>query len=402
MTDNGAGRHLEELGGLVRTLQIRILAQHVVKLSSPHPRYLVGAGKAEELKAEAVELEADCIVFDDDLSPSQQRNWERLTGIAVIDRHEVILDIFAARASTREATLQVGLARMEYSLPRLTRAWTHLSRQHGGARGTRGEGETQLEMDRRVVLQKISRMKHELERVRSQRDTRRRRREEHDVPTGSVVGYTNAGKSSLLNALSGANVLVEDKLFATLDPTTRKVSLGEGREVLLTDTVGFIRQLPHDLVMAFKSTLEETVLSDFLLIVLDLSSPEIATHYATTMTVLEELGVRDKPTITVFNKIDSADDALYARELESRVTGGVYVSAKTGEGLDTLIAAIDAMASSRSHSLRFALPGGRYDLLALLHRTGKILGTRYEDDLIFVSALVPDRTRNLLAAYIDA
>lgn len=377
-----------------------VVGEHVVKLASVHPRYLVGSGKAEELSAEAEELEADCIVFDEDLSPSQQRNWEKLTGIAVIDRHEVILDIFAARASTREATLQVGLARMEYSLPRLTRAWTHLSRQHGGARGTRGEGETQLEIDRRVVLQKITRMKREIEQVRSQRDTRRKRRNDHAVPSGSVVGYTNAGKSSLLNALSGSSVLVEDKLFATLDPTTRKVALGEGREVLLTDTVGFIRRLPHDLVMAFKSTLEETVLSDFLINVLDLSSPEVADHYATTMSVLEELGVSEKPMITVFNKIDRAGDALYAAELEERIPDAVHISVKTGDGLSDLLAAIDHLVSRDSRSLEFLLPGERYDLVALLHRTGKILRTSYEGDRILISALVPDRTRNLLAAYI--
>jgi len=392
--------HLEELKGLVGTLDFEVRDASIVKVASPRPRYLVGSGKAEEIASKARDLSTECIVFDDELSPSQQRNWEQLTGLAVIDRHEVILEIFAARASTREAALQVGLARMEYSLPRLTRAWTHLSRQHGGARGTRGEGETQLEMDRRVVLRKIGRLKGELERMKGQRDLRRRRRAVRSLPVGSVVGYTNAGKSSLLNVLSGSNVLTEDKLFATLDPTTRKVSLRDGREVLLTDTVGFIRKLPHDLVMAFRSTLEETVLSDFLINVLDLSNSEVEEHQHATLAVLEELGARDKPIITVFNKIDRAHDTWYANHLQEVHPDAVYVSAKTGQGMDDLIAAIARLLSQDSRPLAFALPSSRHDLLALLHRTGTILETNYEDGHILVSAQVPDRTRNLLAEYI--
>ena len=229
-------------------------------------------------------MEADCSIFDDDISPSQQRNWEALSELCVIDRREVILDIFTARANTREAVLQVGLARMEYSLPRLTRAWTHLSRQRGGARGNRGEGETQLEVDRRIVLRKINRMKKELIKVKSNRATMRRLRTSIPEPTASLVGYTNAGKSSLLNALSGTDVFVENKLFATLDTTARKISPEGGKQFLLTDIVGFIRKLPHSLVETFKSTLEETHYADFLLLLLDASSPEVIHHYETTMT----------------------------------------------------------------------------------------------------------------------
>lgn len=393
--------HLEELKGLVRTLDFEVSSESIVKIDEPRPRYLVGSGKAEEIARTARELRADCIVFDDELSPSQQRNWERLAGCAVIDRHEVILEIFAARASTREAALQVGLARMEYSLPRLTRAWTHLSRQHGGARGTRGEGETQLEVDRRVVLQKISKFKTELDRVERQRNLRRRRRTLHAIPVGSVVGYTNAGKSSLLNLLSGSSVLTENKLFATLDPTTRKVSLKDGREVLLTDTVGFIRKLPHDLVMAFRSTLEETVLSDFLVNVLDLSNPEVEQHYEATLAVLDELGARDKPTITVFNKVDRTIDPWHASRLRAELPEAIYVSAKTGEGMAELVTAIAQLLADKSPALEFALPGDRHDLVALLHRTGRILSEAYEDGRILVSAQVSDRTRNLLADYLS-
>ncbi len=401
MTQAACVEHLDELKGLVRTLDFEVSSGSIVKIDEPRPRYLVGSGKAEEIAQTARELRADCIVFDDELSPSQQRNWERLAGCAVIDRHEVILEIFAARASTREAALQVGLARMEYSLPRLTRAWTHLSRQHGGARGTRGEGETQLEIDRRVVLQKISKFKSELDRVERQRDLRRRRRTLHAIPVGSVVGYTNAGKSSLLNRLSGSNVLTENKLFATLDPTTRKVSLKDGREVLLTDTVGFIRKLPHDLVMAFRSTLEETVLSDFLVNVLDLSNPEVEQHYRATLAVLDELGAKGKPTITVFNKVDRTIDPWHAGRLRAELPDAVYVSAKTGEGIEELVAAIGRLLADDSPALEFALPGDRHDLVALLHRTGRILSEAYEDGRILVSAQVSDRTKNLLADYLS-
>lgn len=400
-TASASAEHLRELEGLVRTLKIEVRDSFIVKIETPRSRYLVGSGKAQEIVGKAREVGADCIVFDDDLSPTQQRNWEQLSGRAVIDRHEVILEIFASRASTREATLQVGLARMEYSLPRLTRAWTHLSRQRGGARGTRGEGETQLEMDRRVVLQKISRMRGELEQLREQRELRRRRRQTHSIPVGSIVGYTNAGKSSLLNVLAGSSVLAEDKLFATLDPTTRKVSLRDGREVLLTDTVGFIRKLPHDLVMAFRSTLEETVLSDFLINVLDLSSGEVEQHYLATLSVLDEIGARDKPIITVFNKIDNVHETLYANHLQETHPDAVYVSAKTGAGIDALVAAIGRLLAQNAPALNFALPGDRHDLVALLHRTGRILWKNYEDGQILVSAQVSDRTKNLLARYIS-
>ncbi len=392
--------HSSELSGLVRTMGLEVRDALIVRLVEPHPRLLLGKGKAEEITQRAKELEADCIIFDDDLAPSQQRNWEEMSGLAVIDRHEVILEIFAARAATREAALQVGLARLEYSLPRLTRAWTHLSRQRGGARGTRGEGETQLELDRRLVVRKIARLKREIELVREQRTTRRRRREGGELPTGSIVGYTNAGKSSLLNVLSGANVLVEDKLFATLDPTTRRVRLGDGNEVLLTDTVGFIRRLPHDLIVAFKATLEETLLSDFLVHVLDASSPEVQEHYATTVAVLEELGVGTKPIITVFNKIDAAGDGLSFAALRSRLSDSIELSARTGEGLEQLKGSIARLHAAGHPVVRVALPDSRHDLVALIHRTGKILATEYEDNLIRIAAQVPERTRSLLEPFL--
>ena len=274
-SEHEAREHLEELAELVKNIDVPVIGEELVKLKLVSSRYLIGSGKAEEI-AERVKAEnADCLVFDCDLSPSQQRNWERLTKVCVIDRQEVILDIFAGRASTREAVLQVQLARLQYSLPRLTRAWTHLSRQRGGAKGTRGEGEKQIEADRRMVQQRITSLRKELEVVQQQRSTQRKSRDRQNVPHAAIVGYTNAGKSSLLNCISGSAVLTEDKLFATLDPTTRRITLPNNIPLLLTDTVGFVRKLPHSLVESFKSTLEEAVLADFLVLVLDISSPHL-------------------------------------------------------------------------------------------------------------------------------
>jgi len=250
---------LAELDSLVDTLGIPVIDRLLVRVQEPNPRYFVGSGKAEEIFERAKQLEVDVIIFDNGLSPAQQRNWEALTGLAVIEREEVILDIFARRARTKEARLQVGLARMEYSLPRLTRAWGHLSRQGGGL-GGKGEGETQLETDRRLVRAQIDRFKSDLELVRLRRATQRKQRERLPLPSAAIVGYTNVGKSALLKRLTGAQVLVEDKLFATLDTTTRRVILPSGQILLLTDTVGFIRNLPHRLIEAFKATLEEAVL----------------------------------------------------------------------------------------------------------------------------------------------
>ena len=284
---------LEELDSLVDTLDIPVIDRLLVKVQERNPRYFVGTGKAEEIFERAKELEIDVIIFDNGLSPAQQRNWEALTGMAVIDREEVILEIFARRARTKEARLQVDLARMEYSLPRLTRAWGHLSRQGGGL-GGKGEGETQLETDRRLVRAQIDHLKSDLKLVRLRRATQRKQRERLPLPSAAIVGYTNVGKSALLNKLTGAQVLVEDKLFATLDTTTRRVILPSGQSLLLTDTVGFVRNLPHRLIEAFKATLEEAVLSDFLIHVLDASHPRVFDFYQTTIRVLGELGADEK------------------------------------------------------------------------------------------------------------
>jgi len=400
--NGAAAKSLDELESLVRNIDLVPLRKTLVKLKGSSARYVLGTGKAEEIRALAEELDAGIIVFDNPLTPSQQRNWEELTGRCVIDRNEVILEIFADRALTREAQLQVELARMEYSLPRLTRAWTHLSRQRGGARGNKGSGETQLELDRRKILEKIVRAKKELKKVRAQRNTRRARRRRSEIPSVSIVGYTNAGKSSLLKSLTGNEVLVADKLFATLDPTTRRLALPSGGEALLTDTVGFIRNLPHALVDAFKSTLEETLLADLLLHVVDASDPDAAAQAKVTREVLDQIGVEGKPVVTVLNKIDAAADSIHAPMDDQAFGGAVRVSAVTGEGLGELLSRIDEILGSADRKVRYSIPASRHDLVAMLHRGGRILSEEYTDAGVEIVAQVNGRLRGLLEAYEDA
>jgi len=387
-----------ELRGLLANLEVSVAEELIVTLREPSPRYLVGDGKADEITRKAVDAEADFIVFDDDLSPSQQRNWENLTGLCVIDRQEVILEIFADRAQTKEAVLQVGLARLEYSLPRLTRAWSHLSRQRGGRKGTKGEGETQLEIDRRIVERKISRFRKELKAVKASRATQRKQRTGVPMPTGAIVGYTNAGKSSLLNALTGSAVYACDKLFATLDPTTRRVSLPGGREVLLTDTVGFVRKLPHTLIEAFKAPLEETVLADFLINVVDISSPEAGHHYEATCAVLREIGAGDKRMITVWNKMDLVSETTEVSPLP-RIEG-IPVSAASGRGIDRLLSEIERITAPSDTATRFLLPFSRFDILALLRRSGTVLSEEFDGESVMVEALVTEKTRSMLRRYV--
>jgi len=378
---------LVELNSLVDTLGIPVLDSLLVRVQEPNPRYFVGSGKAEEIFEHAQQLEADVIVFDNELSPAQQRNWEAMTGLAVIDREEVILDIFAQRAQTKEARLQVDLARMEYSLPRLTRAWRHLGRQGGGL-GGKGEGETQLETDRRLIRMHIDRLKEDLELVRLRRATQRKQRERLPLPNAAIVGYTNVGKSALLKKLTGAQVLVENKLFATLDTTTRRVDLPSGQGLLLTDTVGFVRNLPHRLIEAFKATLEEAVLSDFLIHVLDASHPRVYDFYQTTIRVLGELGADAKKMITVLNKVDLIADESTLHALRLHFPDGAFVSVRSGEGLKELRHRMADLLADRVSKVELALPLTRTDLLSLLHRTSHVLSARYENSHVIVVASV--------------
>lgn len=390
MARGEGARLLDELAELVETLEIPVLDTCVVNVNQPQAHFLVGSGQAKRILDRAREQNLDVIVFDDELTPAQQRNWEKASGICVIDRQEVILDIFAQRAQTREAVLQVGLARMVYSLPRLKRAWTHLSRQRGGG-GTvvRGQGETQLESDRRLVQDRISRLKKELATVVKQRDTQRKRRLKHAVPTVAIVGYTNAGKSSLLNRLTGASVLAEDKLFATLDPTTRQLSLPNGQTILATDTVGFLRRLPHNLIDAFRATLEEAVVSDLLVHVIDLSNPEAESHHATTLEVLKELGADTKKIITVFNKTDRADDEQQIHTLRLLHPDACFVSARTGDGLPDLLGKMEGALGDRAQTLNLLIPHSRYDLISRLHRTGCVRDQTTRDEGVFIRGRIP-------------
>ena len=397
---------LDELGELVRTLGIEVIGSELVYAREHTARYLIGSGKTVELTARAKELKADCIVWDNELSPAQQRAWESEGDICVIDRHEVILDIFNMRARTREARLQVELARLEYSLPRLTRMWAHLDRQGGGAGGgkggagaARGEGETQLEVDRRLAHQRLDRVKAELDDVRRVRDTMRKERSRVPVPHAAIVGYTNAGKSSLLNKLTASDVLAENKLFATLDTTTRKMELPDGQHMLVTDTVGFVRNLPHDLVQSFRATLEEAVMADFLIHVVDASSHEAEKFHQTTTQVLGELGAGEKRVLLVLNKIDLVDDDRLM-ELRRAFPDAVAVSVKTGQGIDDLHHKLHDFMIDRVVRLDLDLPLDRMDLVALAHQEGKVVTEDYETGRAKIQIVVPKRFENRFAAFL--
>jgi GTP-binding protein HflX len=392
---------LEELEELVDTLGIPVIERRLVHHRENHAHLLIGSGKADELVACVKENKLDVIVFDNELSPSQQRNWETLAGVTVIDRQEVILDIFARRAQTREARLQVELAQLEYSLPRLTRAWGHLVRQGGGI-GARGEGETQLEQDKRRIRNAIDRCKRDLEQVRQSRATQRKDRKRAPVPNAAIVGYTNSGKSSLLRRLTGASVLIEDKLFATLDTTTRKIALPSKQPLLLTDTVGFVRKLPHRLVEAFNATLEEAALSDFLIHLLDASQPEALEFYNTTMRVLTELGADERRMLVVLNKIDKVADPAALAGLRRNFPEGIFISVYTGEGLPALVERIDEMTSEGSVALTLRIPQSEGALLARIHRHGKVLQTAYEEDAVRLVAVLPARLAEACAAFIQS
>ena len=393
---------LEELAELVTTLGIAICHRQQLAIRKPQAKFLVGSGQATRLIDEARAHNCDVIVFDNELTPAQQRNWEQSADdkILVIDRQEVILDIFGKRARTREAVLQVELARMEYNMPRLKRAWTHLSRQRGGGAMQRDAGETQLELDQRMVRTRIARLKRELQEVVKHRHLQRKRRMTVPVPTCAIVGYTNAGKSSLLNALTDSAILAEDKLFATLDPTSRRCSLPGGQPLVVTDTVGFVRTLPHRLVDAFKATLEEAVVSNFLIHVLDCNSPDVEAHAATTMAVLKGLGAGEKTILTVFNKIDALDQTHRLDALRMQHPDASFVSALTGEGLPALLERCEAVLQEGIDRLRLLIPHERYDLVARLHREGGVHKEETRDSGTYLIGTVPERILSLVQPYI--
>jgi GTPase len=396
---------LEELGELVKTLGVEVVESVLYRSREMHKKFLCGTGKADEMVALARAHDCDVIVIDNGLAPSQQREWERLADLCVIDREEVILDIFAKRAQTKEARLQVELARMQYALPRLARMWGHLDRESAGSGGgagggaSRGMGEKQIEIDRRLAYQVIDRAKREIELVRKQRKTQRKEREKFETPHAAIVGYTNSGKSTLLNKLSGADVMAKDMLFATLDTTTRRIELPDGQPLLITDTVGFVRNLPHRLVEAFKATLEEAALADFLIHVMDATAQEIQRFYDTTLQVLAELGAADKQIITILNKIDRVTDPDELAALERNFPDALHTSAVTGLGLEELLQLCSQVLAARVRRQEYRIPQNRADLVSLLHRDAKVLSTDYDEDDILVTAVVPAAIAGRLEAF---
>jgi len=392
---------MEELAELAATAGGTVTGSGTQKLESPAAGTFIGSGKAREFADLCREQDVDTVVFDDELSPAQSRNLENVFGCKVLDRTALILDIFAQRARTREGKLQVELAQLQHLLPRLTRFWGHLSRQSGGIGMRGGEGESQLETDRRRVQERIERITADLQDVRRHRATQRSGRQRQPWPMASIVGYTNAGKSTLLNALTGAHALEEDKLFATLDPTTRRLRLPTNQNLFLTDTVGFIRKLPHGLVEAFKATLEEVAQADLLVHVVDAGHPQAAAQIAAVNTVLAEIGAAGKPTVMVFNKIDRLDAAngLLAKFLD-QFPNSVGLSAKTGEGVGGLIQELGTQLRPARELVELAVPHGASAVIARLHEVAQVLERDYAGATARFKARLSPHYRPEFDAYI--
>ncbi len=381
-------RRLAELGALAAAAGAEVVGSASQKRAHPDPTWYLGKGRAADLADEKAMTGFSVLVVDDELSPAQQRNLEKLIDGKVVDRSALILDIFARHARTREGRLQVELAQLEYHLPRLTRMWTHLSRTAGGI-GSRGPGESQLETDRRRIREKIHRLRGEITQVKRHRATAGRRRDRSEVPVVALVGYTNAGKSTLLNALTDADAFVADMPFATLDPTSRRITLDSHRQVVLTDTVGFINKLPHDLVDAFRATLEEVLRADLLLEVVDASDPDFIAQQETVRTVLEELGAGDKPRILVFNKLDRLNGAVATAGPAPSDDDVAYVSGLTGDGLESLRERIATALRGRLVPVDAIVPYPRAELMARARAAGEVT-ERFTDDGVRIAGLLPE------------
>ncbi|HOW88922.1 MAG TPA: GTPase HflX [Elusimicrobiales bacterium] len=375
---------LEELCRLAETGDVEVLESALIRLQKYNPATLIGSGKVEELKKRVDELKPGLVIFDEELTPAQQRNLERALGVPVIDRTYLILEIFSRRARTREGKLQVRLARLSYDLTHLTGKGSSMGQQHGMI-GTRGPGERQLEYDRRTLRDKITALQKELDAVKDERETQRKNRDSVPMPQAAIVGYTNAGKSTLLNRLTGGErpIYADDKLFATLDPTTRRVRLPGGGWALLTDTVGFIQKLPHNLVAAFRSTLEETAHADLLLHVHDLSSPDMALQHAAVRETLKDLDLDGIPVINVYNKLDAAPAHRANSEVLRRMRP-VFVSALTGEGMDELMTRVEAALSARWEDYELVIPAGSQKLLSGIYSTAMVRSADYGPESIKV------------------
>jgi GTP-binding protein HflX len=380
-------RSLAELGALAETAGATVVGSTSQRRSDPDPVWYFGKGRAADLVDEKAMTGFNLLIVDDELAPNQQRSLEKLLDCKVLDRSALIIDIFARHAKTREGRLQVELAALEYHLPRLTRMWTHLSRTAGGI-GTRGPGESQLESDRRIIREKIKKIRSDLGEVRRHRATASRQRERTEVATVALVGYTNAGKSTLLNALASADVYAADMLFATLDPTSRAVTLPSGQRVVVTDTVGFINKLPHDLVDAFRATLDEVLRADLLLEVVDAADPDFIGQQLAVQAVLDELGAGEKPRITVFNKIDLLDADLRRTPMPSS-TDGAFVSSTTGEGLDALLRLIGDALRAQMVAVDAVVPYARGELVARAKSAGDV-AERYTNAGVRLSGHLPE------------
>jgi GTPase len=389
---------MEELAELANSAGAEVVDTITQKLQKPTAPYYIGKGKAELIKDSLQDRQVTSVIFNDELSPAQGRNLENLLARKVLDRTQLILDIFAQRARSREGRLQIELAQLQYLLPRLTGMWEHLSRQTGGI-GMRGPGETQLEVDRRRVQERIARLERELESVRKTRAVQRQGRKRHQWPVASVVGYTNAGKSTLLNLLTGADVVAENRLFATLDPTTRSFTLPNKQRVLLTDTVGFLRKLPHTLIESFKATLEEVSEADLLIHVVNLSHARVDEQMEAVDKVTKELDAYGKQTLIVFNKIDNLPDRELAETYVKRFSGSVAISARTGEGVNRLVQALQDALSSWRLRLHFRIPTKESALLAEIHRVGHVLELKYEGNDAVIVAHVPPHLEAKLSQY---
>jgi GTP-binding protein HflX len=391
---------LDELAELAQTAGAEVAGDGIQKMESLNAATFIGKGKAEEFGKFCKANDVDTVIFDDELSPAQSRNLEKIFECKILDRTALILDIFAQRARTREGKMQIELAQLQHLLPRLTKFWGHLSRQAGGIGMRGGEGESQLEADRRKVGERIYKIERDLDAVRRQRATQRAGRQRSNWPLASIVGYTNAGKSTLLNALTGSEVLAEDKLFATLDPTTRRLRLPTNQNVLLTDTVGFIKKLPHGLVEAFKATLEEVVQADLLLHVVDMSHPQAEEQIAAVNSVLKEIGAEGKPVLMVFNKMDKLNGSGALNCWQEKFSNAVGISATTGEGITHLLAELGTQLRPTREFLELKIPHEQSAVIARLHKVGQVIERRYNGNTAKFKVRIPPQHHAEFAPYI--
>jgi GTP-binding protein HflX len=402
---------LAELSRLAETAGLEVVGQTTQKLDQPNVHTYIGAGKIEEIQAFVEELDADVILFDDELSPRHQRELENIFGekVRILDRTALILDIFAQHANTNEGVLQVELAQYEYRLPRLTRYWTHLARQAGGGAGRtgsvggvglRGPGETQLEVDRREIRKKIGHIKEQIEKVRIHRQQYRSRRKNSRIPVIALVGYTNAGKSTLLNQIAKSNIYVADQLFATLDPTTRRVELPGGHVGLFTDTVGFIQKLPTTLVAAFRATLEEIAEADLLLHVIDITHSEVHAHTRAVYQILKEIGASEIPIVTAVNKIDRLKEPDRARLALEEFPNAVAISALKGEGIQEMLKKVNQYLFETYSPVQVKIPYQKGNLIALFHEQGQVEREEHEMGGVIIVGRIPGRLLAQFTPYI--